>query len=404
MTRSRLRIVAGLLALAAAQAATAAPPNPPSQICIDDVCAQATPTVAQADGIKWHPGHYVWVAPSLFTSRPETLSQILAFIDSIANEPTIKGIQIIGYWGQFEGATAGDYSKGFATVDAILARCAQRGKYLMLSIMPTNFGDFPSDWTTFFPAYIVNGSAYGITEFTLNGTGLQARIWQQATSDRLIALTNAYGARYNSHPNFEMLTMGETSVNVSQGVDGYTLATLDTQLRRQMTAARAAFPNTAVRLGANWYGSDSSMVSLLNLAAQLDFTLGGPDVLPDEVIQANEAFAGALAGSSDLRGILPFLAEIQSPELGGKEGTWTSAQLYAAVMRGTATRSGAATGTGSASFRAVQPQYFVWYHNTWSGGAEQQWSTGTLPFIRSIGGAVYSTSCPTGYAKGCNTK
>jgi hypothetical protein len=274
---------------------------------------------------------------------------------------------------------------------------------VILSIMPAVFGGYGSNWADFIPAYLVNQSQYGITEFDLNGSGLQARIWQKATSDRLIALTNAYGARYNSHPNFEMFTIGETSVNVSEGKDGYSLGALDEQLTRQMSAARAAFPNTAVRLGANWYGSDGWMIALLKRAAEMDIAVGGPDVVPRSAVQSNQVFTGASAGSTDLRGIVPFVAEVQSPSLGGKVGTYTAEQLYLAAMEGVSTRSGGATGSGTAVFRAVEPQYFVWYVNTWSGGAEQKWDSGILPYIRKINGAVFSTTCPKGYSAGCRT-
>jgi hypothetical protein len=377
-------------------------PTAPLQLCIDNVCSDVTIPSSSSAGIKWYPGHYVSIIPNLYTSTPSTLESILSFIDSIGNEPAIKGVQIFGYWGQFEGATAGDYSKGFATVDAILNRCGKYGKRLMFNVMPAYFGKYGSDWTSIFPAYLINSSGYGISQFT-QGSGLQARIWQRATSDRLIALMKAYGARYDSHPLLEMVVLGETSVNLAVGTDEYSFSALDTELKRQMTATRAAFPNTAVRLGANWYFSDSNMSSLINHARSLQIAIGGPDVLPNEAIQANQVFSGATNGSTDYRGIIPFVSEVQSPELGGHEGIWTNEQLYLSAMKGVASTSGGATGSGSAVYRAVQPQYFVWYHNTWSGGAEQKWSTGTLPFIRKINGAVYSTVCPSGYTRGCRT-
>lgn len=411
--RSALGFIAAAMMMAPtlglSQSSSPARPLPPSQLCVDDVCGSAvTPVVAttpvvSGGAIKWHPGHYAFIAPTLFTGRQETLDGILSFIDSIAQEPTVKGVQVMGYWGEFEGATPGDYSRGFATLDAILARAAKHKKYVILSIMPAVFGGYGSDWSAFLPAYLINQSQYGITEFDLNGSGLQARIWQKATSDRLIALTNAYGARYNSHPNFEMFTIGETSVNVSEGKDGYSLGALDEQLTRQMSAARAAFPNTAIRLGANWYGSDGWMIALLKRAAEMDIAVGGPDVVPRSAVQSNQVFTGASAGSTDLRGIVPFIAEVQSPSLGGKVGTYTAEQLFLAAMEGVSTRSGGETGSGTAVFRAVEPQYFVWYVNTWSGGAEQKWDSGILPYIRKINGAVFSTACPKGYSAGCRT-
>ena len=149
------------------------------------------------------------------------------------------------------------------------------------------------------------------------------------------------------------------------------------QFKRLYTASRAAWPNTSLRLAANYVGSDAQTVDLIKFCAALRCAVGGPDVIPSEDIQANSVFSGE-GGGTDYRGILPFVAEIQSPELGGHEGTWTPAQLYDHSMNGNA----------SAGINGTRPQYFVWLRNTWSGGAAQQWSTGILPFIRSINGAV----------------
>lgn len=416
--RILLLAVVGLFACMPAFGQTSAKPTAPRELCVDEACTPS-PTEAPSQGaMKWHPGHYVSFIPSLYPtsnfkeSNPTTLAQILTFIDRIAAEPTITGIQVFGYWGEFEGSRPGDYSAGFATMDAILARAALRKKRVMLSIMTTVFGGYGSDWTFAFPAYLVQpqrggtdaAGTYGISVLNVNMDGLQSRVWQQATSDRLIAMKKAYGARYDSHPNFEMIAIGETSVNLTVGTDGYSFAALDAQLKRQLTEIRKAFPTTAVRLNANFYFSDNNAISLVNHAGNLSISVGGPDVLPKQRIQANQAFTGALSGATDWRGIVPFVAEVQSPSLGGKEGTYTNEQLYLAAMQGVSTASNGATGSGTAEFRAVQPQYFVWYYNTWSGGPEQQWNTGTLPFIRSINGAVHSTACPKGYVRGCRTE
>jgi hypothetical protein len=200
----------------------------------------------------------------------------------------------------------------------------------------------------------------------------------------------AYGTRFNSDPYFEMVTLGETSMAVGQGVDGFSQVNLLAQIKRLYTASRAVWPNTSLRLAANYVGTDAQTADLIAFCAALRCAVGGPDVIPSEDIQANRVFSGG-GGGTDYRGILPFVAEIQSPELGGHEGTWTPAELYYHSMNGSA----------SAGINATRPQYFVWLKNNWSGGPAQQWATGILPFIRSISGAVGSTACPRGYTNGC---
>jgi hypothetical protein len=250
--------------------------------------------------------------------------------------------------------------------------------------------------TYFFPAYVVNGSQYGITKMTsLTGSdkGISARAWQDATSDRLIALFTAYGKRYNSHPNVEMVTTGETALAVTPGQDGFSNEQWVKQLKRLIAAARAAWPNTAVRVSANDLWPDSLMVDTYNTCLKAACAIGGPDIWPATVTQSDRIFAGLNDKEqkvyADLRDQLPWAIEIQSPELAGQ---WTPKQLYDATMYGYyATQD-------KYNVPSMKPKYIIWYVNTgWTGGPAQAWSTGELPFIKSVKGAVHSTACPTAY-------
>jgi len=387
LRRARQTACAAMFSFALLSNVQAAKPNPPEPFCIDDACV-ATPAPVTGGAKKWHPGHYTWVG-ELRLQDAAVQTSVLNFIDTLANEPHVKGIQLIAYWSALEGNTAGSYAQGFATIDKILARLAKYDKYLMLSIQDRTFGASGSDHTRYFPAYIVNGSQYGITSTTV---GLAARVWQAPTNDRLIALSKAYAERYNDHPNFEMFTLAETSLNLSAGTDGFSNPALATQIKRLLDAASKQWPNTNLRVSSNWIGTDALMKDLVDYAAARNVALGGPDVLPREDISANRAFAGALGGT-DYRGKSTWVSEIQAPELSGKEGTWTPSQLY----------SHALNGGGASNAVAQKPQYMIWYMNTWAGSSPQFWATGILPFIRSVKGAVATTACPTMYKDGCNT-
>jgi hypothetical protein len=411
--------------LAAASATAQTAPNPPI-LCLDENCLPSTSPPSTAS-MKWNPGWYIRIQPDLFPTtnsnsrNPATLEQIFQFMDSIKNEPNIKGVLVAGVWSQWEGRTPGDYSAGFATMDALLAKAKANGQRVIWDPFLHVFGDYGSDWTRIFPAYLVQttfsgtdtGGKYGITPMWGSPEkGLQPRLWQAATMDRVIALFKAYGARYDSHPNLEMVSGGETSINVSVGTDGYNFTNIDAQFKRFLAEVRPAYRQTQLRLNANWYFGEASMISLINYAANLNYVFGGPDTVPKDVGEANQAFTGALPGSTDWRGKVAFVSEVQDPELGGKAGTYTNRQLYRAAMYGESTSSGSSVDNnlGSNRFRAVQPQYWVWYYNTWSGGPEQKWSTGTLPFIRSLSRdmsvemrTVYSVTCPTAYKVGCKS-
>jgi hypothetical protein len=362
-------IVAALAACIAVSAgsAVAAKPRPPSKFCVESNCVADK---SGAAGVKWHPGHYML----LDGVKHSAASQAAHFkqIDAIANEPAIKGVKLWLYWGAVE-KSPGDYAAGYAIIDSYLKKLAASDKHLILSIQSRRYGNSdPKDLPELFPSYIVNGAEYGISKMN---NGMTTRSWQPATMDRLIALSKAMAARYDRHPNFEMYQTEETSVGVAKNQDGYSLGAYATQLKRLIDSSAPAWDNTVLRLSANFFGGDTQMAELIAYCAARGVAIGGPDVIPDQTIQANRVFAGTAGGSKDFRGVVPWISEIQSPSLGGHEGTFTPRELYDDGMN------------------QMQANYFVWYRNTWQGGPDQKWDSGILPFIRSIKGAT-KTTCP----------
>lgn len=365
---SRLsRLALGFTLSLIAANAYAARPNAPSHFCVDEKCA---PDVVTSK-LKWHPGHYMWLDRN--NTSPEIRAGHMAQIDAIKADPTVRGVKLALYWAHLEGAP-GDYSAGFKIIDEYLAKLKSTNKYLIFSVQDRQFGGY-STLTQFFPAYILN-APYGVTKMS---NGITARGWQTATMDRLIALSKAYAARYNGHPNFEMYQVEETSVAVPVGVDGYSIDAYGTQLKRLMTASSVAWTQTLVRLPTNFYGNDGQMSGLLSFCNTYNIAVGGPDIIPTQSIQADRLFMGG--SGIDYRGQMAWVAEVQSPSLGGSKGTFTPEQIYNNGMQ-------------------RKPSHFIWYRNTWSGGDAQKWSTGILPFIRSVSGKTVPI-CPSTYSGTC---
>jgi hypothetical protein len=75
-------------------------------------------------------------------------------------------------------------------------------------------------------------------------------------------------------------------------------------------------------------------------------------------------FRGELGGK-DYRGEMVSAFSVQTPELGGSQGSFTPRELFDHCVKTNKCR------------------YMFWIRNTFAGGPEQQWSTGILPFIRS---------------------
>lgn len=324
--------------------------------------------------MKFHPGHYMTLDKIL--TSPEIRAEHLRQIDAIKAEPAIRGIKLFLYWGAIEKAQ-GDYTAGFAILDEYLARLKATDKYLILSVQDRIFGGYdPAKIADYLPAYVL--SAYGKTEGVWqSGRITMPRMWQQGPMDRYIAMLKAIAAKYDAHPNLEMVQTEETSVSIPVGTDGYTLASYGAQVKRLLTEIRPAYKQTQLRLSTNFYGSDEQMLELLKFCDLLDIAVGGPDIIPNQTIQANRLY------DANFKGKMIWVSEVQAPSLGGKEGTFTAQQIYESGMQ-------------------QQPNYFLWYRNTWSGGTAQKWDTGLLPYIRQVQGKVVST-CPAN-VEGCRAQ
>ena len=420
----RRRLLLCVAALLPVWCAAQTAPKPPATICIGTKCSSAasatTATTATTSssvrGIKWHPGQYAWYSPGAVNEvsgyradLPVHRDAILGFLDSIATEASVKGVLLAVYWKALEGDTPGDYTAGFAALDAILARAAQYNKKVILRLEARVDGSFRAI-SDVFPAYVANGAAFGTTVVNHQDgsySSTTSRMWQAATADRLIALTQAYGARYNSHPALEMFSLGETALNVADSLDGFSASAWLAQLQRLLIAGRAAFPNTAIRVSANDLWPDSLMQRLLATCEQYAIAVGGPDVWPQDVTQADRVFAGLdQAGQSlytDYRDRLPWAVEAQWQSFGGK---FTMRQLWDAEASGYTAPNTQYQGGPRAGQNFLMPsmkvRYFIWYVNEYNGDASTQWKTAILPLIRSLNGAPASSACPTSYATGCN--
>jgi hypothetical protein len=377
----------------------AASPQTPTQICVNGKCSTqvaTTPPSAVAGGIKWHPGHYVWLDPH------STLAAQLAAMDSLSGETTVQGFQLLINWASLEGNTAGDYSQGFALIDTYLAKLASLKvpKRLILGVNERSFGnplaagtDCADATTGLLPAYLASASDGGCAIAAPGAAGslaVTARFWESNIMDRLIALSQAYGQRYDTNPLFEIfMGNGETSVAAPAG-SGFSNAAYDVQLKRWFDASESAWPHTQLRLAANYGGSNAQMLDIMTYAsANGGVIIGGPDPelpLPNitRTVQANQIFRAAVGGGPDFRGVVPWLGEVQGMGLGTKF-TQTPADIF------------------NYQSNTMHASYMIWLRNTWVGGPAQMWSTGILPFIQSIQGKIAGGSCPTIYKQGCNT-
>lgn len=323
-------------------------PRAPGQICANDDCVTTdppapapapTPTPAPQDpgAVKWNPGHYIRIGGALGADK---LPQLKSELEDICDNRNIRGIAIEPYWKALEGDKRGDYSAGFALIDDILKSVAACDKQLMIHFRERDFGatydstPTPSKLSRQYPLYLMT-SEYGPccstkdTEVQLGAIVASAanvswtgslrsisRLWDAAVMDRVIALSEAYARRYDQHPNFEMLSLSESSV----GAPSFSAGAYYSQLKRWHTEAAKVWPHTVMRMQLNFTQGDSPMRDLIEHCSKLgNCAVGGPDPelpLPDITrgIQANQIFRGVRCNdctAKDYRGAVAWVGEVQ---------------------------------------------------------------------------------------------
>ncbi len=341
-----------LFALLLSAASIADIPKSPTELCVDNNCL--TTTEPSTNGIKWHPGHYMLVYRG--DSHDMVMSQR---IPEICAEPALRGLQFRAEWPDLE-TTKGQYS--FHEIDDMYAALAACGKSLVVEVWAVEFKTTSTNGIV--PAYILSDVKYngGVAK---TAGGYIARLWEAPVMDRLIELYRAMAERYDNKPYFEAIVFTETAT--SGVADGYTATAWIAQLKRAISAMNLAWKSTNVVVFNNFIqgATDSQLEDMYASLRSNRVGTGAPDVLPPPHTPDGEAIYRGETGGPDLRGHIPAMFAVQPPELGGKEGTYTPKQLYDHCV-----------GTNACS-------HMFWIRNTNSGGSEQMWDSGIMPFLRA---------------------
>jgi hypothetical protein len=399
------------------------------------------PASGSSTAKKKHFGHVMYLSGmSMGDNATSRKTSHFSQIDADCNNPDIVAVQWLVAWRLMEGPTRGDYSRGYALIDEYAAKAASCGFGLHITVQTGWFGGFGGGATAIFPEYLVTG-AYGPVQsagacvqgqpsgrrvggvILSNGTACaftgsltaKAIIWEAPVMDAYIELQQAMGARYNANATIHGWgAAAETAVGIPSSY-GYTLDAHFTQMKRMMPLAAAAWPNTPLRLWANYGGSDAQMASLLAVAAANGYAIGGPDVLPTQKIQANMVFRGYgrvnniwTAGQfTDYAGVVPWISEIEDPELSSP-----SKEPGAPFLPQTFINHAL---NGETGIPPTWSQWFFWIRNdytppsSYSGYQQFRWATGILPTIEANQGRVgtgtsgtltapESVPCPTAWS------
>jgi hypothetical protein len=325
-----------------------------------------TGVAVNAQGIKWHPGHYVVLngGDSLYTHFKN--------IDEIGNLWAIQGVQIRIWWKELE-PWRGHYD--FSKIDAYLQRLKAQPtpKRLVLRIMDRTFGSGGA--SSIVPSYLLTDPTFkgGVVR---TRSGYAAKLWEQPVMDRLIELYKRIGWRYNWNTYFEGVHTEESTLSLDSPFPwGYSWEKLENQYKRLLRQTRNAMPNTNIFMNANWLGSTTIMQDFIQSLPDDQIAAGSSNIIPHIINHGQRVWTGEFG--ADYRGYLAISNSIEAGELGGGSGDYTPKQI------------------NDFAYDKLRANHLFWVRNTWSGDASQRWYTGILPFLKSW--PKIRRACPVNY-------
>lgn len=393
VVKERSLVLLMISALLLAVVALAAVPNAPTQVCVNSVCTTVAATTS-AKAVKWHPGHYML--------SNETDRSASGEIANKRNEQSLvvsAGANVVGWAGNYTWdilePTQGNYD--FSHIDADIA--ALSGKRIIIQIQSYY------DPSNHIPSYILGNSAYGASPTAgqygwwygggTGGTSIIAAKWRAAVMNRWIALVQALGAHYDGNPLVEAIVdADDTDWSLQPGSD-YSVAGLRTQLDALGVAGVAALPTTNFTINQSFVeeGSAQDSANLLQDCYARRVAFGGPDILGSSFMSSNPTYywgQGAYMGiegttpGTDYRGKMAAIHDIQSPELTGGLGLYTSQDIF-----------NWANGN-------IHVDHMLW--NYLGGTGNGNWTGGSNSVLAMINAnSVTHTACPAAYTSGCNT-
>lgn len=261
--------------------------------------------------VKWHPGHYY----TLTAINPSYLKTVLG---EMAANPILRGIQVRYSWNDLE-TSEGVYN--FKAIEDLLAQLKSNKIQLVLLI---HFKSFNST-NIGVPDYIAQESKYEGGIFPYNHgkdkdgnptplAGYTAKLWNPYVRDRYIALFDALGKKFNSHPNLEGIGVTETSIGQPMiNITSAQESLLFSNMIKVHQAMRAQFPNTMTYQFVNY--PRSVLRSFIEGLKNTGTSLGGPDIFltdPGLTMQGNPNTSdGVYSYYPKLSGIVPLTPSIQ---------------------------------------------------------------------------------------------
>lgn len=274
------------------------------------VYATDTKTPPVNTPVKWHPGHYY----TLMSTGKNDLKHLKQIYRELEETPALRGVQIRYEWAELESAE-GVYN--FTSIDQRLAELAAQKKRLIVLLQIKSFDPKTALVPDYLKAKIYDGGVFPFrNDFRSDRgnviRGYNIKFWNSKVYNRFVALVNALGKHFNSHPYFEGIgltetSMGEPITELSKNeVDGFynNLLGINQQLRKY-------FPNTMTFQFTNY--PRPILESFIGKLKAMGTALGGPDVFLDDpglLLKKPNSPRGVYHYYPELSGIVPLTPSV----------------------------------------------------------------------------------------------
>ena len=328
----------------------AATPAAPATLCVNGKCASA-----DGNWHKWHPGHYLLV----YKNAPNQN------FDKIFDQPNFLGAQARYQWKDLE-PRKGVYD--FSIIENQLNYLQAHNKRLIIEVRLNEV-----------PTYLTTDPIYKGGKWATDGNwGGITRFWDAAVMDRIIALWQALGKRFDKEPYVEAVNTDGTATGFGSNVPpDYTADKDFEQRKRHLAAAIKAFPHTVV---IRYIDYGAHVKDLMQYARDAGAGAGAPDIMPDGRNKI-DSFKTGFAGQ------MPLGQAVQTPELcQSGTGRFLPEQIY---------RYGVDT---------LKLNYMFWIEQTTrcdTATKKYSFQYGIIPTVNKHQGAI-NTSCPDNI-KPCKT-
>lgn len=233
----------------------------------------ASAQTVETSPVKWNPGHYI----ALGGGAGDWM--VTDTLKTIAPLPNVRGLLKRYQWRQLE-TDKGVYN--FTPIDEDIAEAQKYGKRLFIMVGTKAFSNGGKAVPDYMYTSTYSGGAYKIeiggkeTIGSKDALGEQMALFDADVRNRLIALVQALGKRYNKNDNFEGITFNETAMG--QAVVDLTASQKEAffdNLQMVDTAARKAFPNTITMQFINF--PRQYMRGMVDNGVANSVSIGGPD-------------------------------------------------------------------------------------------------------------------------------